>query len=104
MMDDIYSVVDDVVAEGKLDFDLRFLILGDFLFSISSCDMRDPADLVLKTTRDFYFSRIERRARLNETLNCEFDKYIVLHQKLLIGLRLIERVKRSVVRSRKEGL
>lgn len=104
LINNIYSVIDDIVSNEKLIWDLRFLIIGDFLFSIGSSEMQDPAELIFKTTRNSYFNRIRVRATINTIFGYDWSKYILVHQKLLIGLRLNKSIKKNVVRTSKNNM
>jgi hypothetical protein len=48
-----------------MTYDLRFLVIGDFMFSLISFDLTDPAELIFKISRDSYLSKIELRASVN---------------------------------------
>jgi len=39
--------------------------MGDFLFSLTSFDLYDPAELIFKTPRNKYIDRIQTRAAIN---------------------------------------
>ena len=50
---------------------MRYLIIGDFLFSLSSADLTEPSELLLKTTRNAYIERMRLRATINILFDCE---------------------------------
>ena len=74
------------------------VILGDFIFSMSSFSIEDPSNLILKTSRNDYFRRIGERAEINKGFGCEYHNYIDLHKKLLLGLRADGIVEKNVIR------
>ena len=74
------------------------VILGDFIFSMSSFSIEDPSNLILKTSRNDYFRRIGERAEINKSFGCEYHSYIDLHKKLLLGLRADGIVEKNVIR------
>jgi len=94
----IFEIIDDLVKEKDFEWRSRFLILGDFIFSMSSYGLDDPANLVLKISRSTYIYNIVDRAEINKEFGYDYFKYINLHKKLLIGLRNIKLLKRTVIR------
>lgn len=104
LINGIYTVIDDLLLSYKLNKNLRFLFIGDFLFSLFSFDLNDPSELVLKTSRNSYIYRIKLRGSINILFDCEWEKYIELHKKLLIGLRDKKILKRTQIRSLKEDV
>jgi hypothetical protein len=65
---------------------------------MSSYGLDDPANLVLKISRSTYIYNIIDRAEINKEFGYDYFKYINLHKKLLIGLRNIKLLKRTVIR------
>lgn len=65
----VYILIDDiieVVSSGKnFDDNLRFIVMGDFLFSMTSFNLKDPANLIFKISRSDYFKEINLRACIN---------------------------------------
>ena len=102
LINSIYETIDDIIKSFDFEKNIRFLIMGDFLSSLCSNEVIDPAEIILKTTRNAYFSRINLRASINLTFNYDYEKYILIHQKLLIGLRLKNILLRNIIRT-KEG-
>ena len=100
-IDKIYEIIDDLVKEKKFEWRSRFLILGDFVLSISSYGLDDPANLVLKTSRSDYIDKIKDRAEINKEFGYDYEKYINLHKKLIIGLKNIKLLEKSVIRLNK---
>lgn len=94
----ILEIIDDILSKEKIDCSLRLLILGDFLFSMTSQELSDPANMLFKTTRNEYLSKIRFRSVINFYLNCDFD-YLKIHKKLLIGLRINNIIERSEIRT-----
>jgi hypothetical protein len=64
-------VIDDITKREKNKDVLRFLMIGDFLFSLTSFDIKDPSELIFKTTRDQYIKRIRLRADINIMFGCD---------------------------------
>lgn len=104
LIDIIYAEIDDVLHIEKAESDLRFVIISDFLFSMTSFDIRDPSEIVFKITRSEYFKRIKLRASINTFLNYNWEKYLLIHKKLLIGLRKVNILERAQVRTQKDGV
>ena len=77
----IYEIIDDLVKEKKFEWRSRFLILGDFVLSVSSYGLDDPANLILKTSRSDYIDKIKDRAEINKEFGYDYEKYINLHKK-----------------------
>lgn len=94
----IFEIIDDLVREKGFEWNSRFIILGDFVFSMGSCGLDDPANLILKTSRNDYIYKINERAEINKEFGYNYHKYMDLHKKLLIGLRIIKVLKKSVIR------
>ena len=66
LIDGIYEIIDNLLVREQMRSDLRFTIIGDFLFSMYSGELIDPAELILKTTRNSYIYRIKTRCVVNE--------------------------------------
>ena len=99
----IYEIIDDLVKEKKFEWRSRFLILGDFVLSVSSYGLDDPANLILKTSRSDYIDKIKDRAEINKEFGYDYEKYINLHKKLIIGLKNIKLLEKSVIRMKKNN-
>ena len=99
LINNIYQIIDDIINIEKIERKIRFLMIGDFLFSLTSNDLSDPAEFVMKTTRNAYITRIRLRAIINTLYGCDYETYIIIHQKLLIGLRIEDIIKRNTMRS-----
>jgi hypothetical protein len=98
LINKIYCVIDKIVLQENLDFKSRFLIIGDFLFSMGSLDLKNPYNIVLKTSRNEYIGRIIERAEINSIFDYDYSKYIKIHKKLLIGLRKYDILQKNVIR------
>src|ERR1017187_3866669 len=94
----IFDAIDGVLLHMKLDFGIRFLVFCDFLFSMTSYGLSDPSEILFKINRNEYINKIKLRAIINEAFNCDYHKYIIIHKKLLIALRLENIVKRTQIR------
>jgi len=103
LIDDIYEIIDDIIISEEIDHRARFLVLGDFLFSMSSYDLTDPANLVFKIRREDYLKNIRLRSLINTTFDYNFCSYIKIHKKLLIGLRIKGILIRTILRSIKDN-
>ena len=99
----IYYVIDDLILSLKQDHDMRFLVMGDFLFSMTSKELSDPSNLVLKTSRSDYLNKVKFRSTINNLIGFKWDEYVLLHQKLIIGLRTNNVLKRTEIRTLKDG-
>jgi len=102
MVSTILKNIDDLMKKEDIKCISMYVILGDFIFSMSSFSIDDPSNLILKTTRNDYFKRIWERAEINKGFGCEYYRYINLHRKLLLGLRADGIVEKNVIR-RKEN-
>lgn len=94
----IFEIIDDLVRKESSSHISRYIVLGDFIFSMSSSGLEDPSNLILKTSRSDYFKRINERAEVNKSFGYEYHGYVELHKKLLLGLRGSEVLKKTVVR------
>jgi hypothetical protein len=95
---EIYSIIDDIVKIGKMNWESRFLILGDFVFSMGSFNIDDPANLILKTSRSAFIANIQERCEINKIFGYEPSTYLYLHKRLLIGLRDKKILERNTIR------
>ena len=103
LINNIFSVIDDLINIDRLDIGFRYLILGDFFFSMRSLDLKDASEIIFKTTRSEYIERIRLRSLINNLFINDMSKYIKLHKKLLIGLRLNNSIQRTIIRSFDNG-
>lgn len=100
IINNLYTIIDDIVKNFNLDYSSRYIIIGDFLFSITSFNLYDPSELIIKINRDTYLSRIRIRCDLIYLFNIEYDLYLIIHKKLLIGVRANSIMERSVIRTK----
>ena len=91
---EIYEIIDDIIRKEKISSDIRFLMIGDFIFSMLPLNIADPENLIIKTTRNDFIKNITMRAEINTNLGCDFRQYIEMQKKLLIGLRIKKILKR----------
>lgn len=103
LINNLNSIVEDLVKYFKYEKKIKFLIIGDFLFSMFSYDIKDPSEIIFKTSRNDYINRINIRAKINKQFNLDFDTYILLHKKLLIGLCLTKVLKKFYIREIRDG-
>lgn len=54
----ILKNIDDLMRKEGIKCISMYVILGDFIFSMSSFSIEDPSNLILKTSRNDYFKRI----------------------------------------------
>ena len=94
----IFKVIDDILRIEKFDCESRFLIFGDFIFSMGSPNLDDPSKLILKTSRNSYIKNITIRSEINKDFGYDPCKYISVHKKLLIGLRSEKILERNFIR------
>jgi hypothetical protein len=71
LIDKIYYVIDELIIDLKQDYDMRFLVMSDFLFSMTSKELSDPSHLVLKTSRSDYLNKIRFRCTINNLIGFE---------------------------------
>jgi hypothetical protein len=77
---------------------LRYLIIGDIFFTMITLDMNDPSTFVFKISRNKYINKINLRSIIvNSCLNMNIN-YTKIHQKILIGLRIINIIERRQIR------
>jgi hypothetical protein len=96
LIEKIYKIISEI--ENSSD-ETRFLILGDFLFSITSYNLADPANLVYKITRNDYLNKIKIRASMNTLLSHNKYRYIEIHKKLLLALTVNKIIKKTIIRT-----
>jgi hypothetical protein len=65
--------------------------------------LSDPSNLVLKASRSDYLNKIRFRSIINNLIGFRRDEYVLLHQKLIIGLRINNVLKRTEIRTAKDG-
>jgi hypothetical protein len=98
LIDSIYATIDDIIGPLGKEGGVRFLVIGDFLHSLHSAELSDPAEIILKTSRSAYLGRIKLRSFINAVFGYGIENYMVIHQKLLIGLRISNILSKSMVR------
>lgn len=102
VVSNILKNIDDLMRKEGIKCISMYVILGDFIFSMSSFSIEDPSNLILKTSRNDYFKRIWERAEINKGFGCDYSSYVNLHRKLLLGLRADGILEKNVIR-RKEN-
>ena len=99
LIEKIYSVIDDVLLKEKIYInDLRYLIIGDIFFTMITLDMNDPSSFVFKTSRTKYINKITLRSYILDNCLNKYINYVKIHQKILIGLRIIDVIDRKQVK------
>lgn len=92
---------DGLAQPYTLAEEARLVVLGDFLFSMTSCDLHDPANIIFKTSRSDYMDRIVVRSLVNMHLDYDPFIYLEIHKKLLIGLKIDGVISKSIIRNKK---
>ena len=83
-----YSVIDDILKKEKLNENLRFLILSDLFFFISPKNLINPREIIFKILKNNYLRKIKLKAAIDTIFDCDYYKYIKIHQTLLMSLGL----------------
>jgi hypothetical protein len=97
----ICNIIDEIKTKN---INNTMLILGDFLFSLVGKELRDPANIILKTTRNDYIKRIQLRSVINRIMGYNELDYIKLHKKLLVALRKKEIIVKNEIKNKsKDG-
>lgn len=102
----IYEIIDDILIKENnaqsciSNKELRHLIFGDFIFALITIEFSDPSSLGFKTTRHKYMHSCKTRENILKCMTNSTINYIRIHQKLLIGLRSINLIKKSEVRTK----
>lgn len=99
--------IDDLTGEKIKNRDerfenLKYTILGDFLFSIKTSDLVEVEDMLFTTSRNEYLNYIVVRCRINEYLNFNSFEYLEIHKKLLMGLWIDKLLEKIVVRTNRK--
>jgi hypothetical protein len=94
----IYEIIDDIIKRDKIKREVRFLVIGDFLFIMTQFNINNPSSFIFKITRDEYIRNLRIRAELNAELGFDYNNYIKMHKKLLIGLRQEKIIERTIIR------
>lgn len=97
LIESIYNVIDELLYTEKMCNKLRYLVIGDFLSTISTFDIGEPSTIIFKINRTVYIQKIQIRALLNICLNCDYYKYIYFHKKLLVALRAKKLILREII-------
>jgi len=106
IIEKICNVIKNLIKEQKLSEEAEFMILGDFLFSMTSCDLRDPSNIIFKTSRNDYLDKIVLRCNINEYFKYSWYNsfvYLETHKKLLIGMTLEKILKKKIIKKNKNG-
>jgi len=102
IIEKIYNVIDYILEKEKEKNISRIIVIGDFLFSIGYMNSDNPDSLVFKVTRNEYLQNIKIRADINTNFGYDYDKYIKIHKKLLIGLRDEKIIEKIIMRRKDE--
>ncbi len=83
----IYEI-EIILQKQKFNIDAKYLVLGDFFFSMFSHSTEDPAYLIFKNTRNKYIKNLNLRFHINKNISDIWTRetHLLIHQKLLIGL------------------
>ena len=63
----------------NINKNLRFLIIGDLLFSLLINNNYDPYESIFKISRNEYLKRIRLRSLINTTFDLDYYKCILIH-------------------------
>jgi len=102
----IYEIIEDILKKENNapncvpNSELRHLIFGDFIFALISVELRDPSSLAFKITRHKYMYSCKLRENIFKYITNSTINYIKIHQKLLIGLRANNLIKKSEIRTK----
>lgn len=96
----IFTIIEDLIAKEGFKYPSKYIIFGDFVFSMSSFNLEDPSNLILKTSRNDYIRRIHERAEINKDFGYKLHDYVTLHKRLLLGLRGEKIIERTIVRKK----
>lgn len=92
----VYEIVEDLIKkEGYIS---KHTVVGDFLFSMCSFDMSDPAFVIAKINKNEYLKNISIRADINRLFGYDYYKYVDIHKRLLLGLRGNNVIRGDVIR------
>lgn len=96
----IYDVIDKIVDDFNLNSEIRYLIMGDLLFTISIYKANEPTNLIFKISRNEYIYLIEERSKINKIFG--IDNYVKIHQKLLAALDHYNLIKKELIVNKKD--
>ena len=99
-LDKIYEIIDDL---NPFVYGYRYSFVLDFFFAMTAYKIGSDISGVHGIDRAEYMERIVLRANIARVLGCEYTKYVLVHQKMLIGLRIKRIISRIVVRSANSG-
>ena len=102
MIDEIYSIIDHILKGFGVANNIRFIVISDFLFSMISFNLYDPLVLLINISRGVYIGKIRSRAAINTIFGVDYETYIHIHKKLLIGLRVRGILEKSSIRCKKK--
>lgn len=71
LLKSILDTIELVLKNMSLKPEIKFLALGDFLFSMVSLSLKDPSELIYKTERTYYMDNIRLRAVINQEFDCD---------------------------------
>lgn len=103
LLKSILDTIELVLKNMSLKPEIKFLALGDFLFSMVSLSLKDPSELIYKTERTYYMDNIRLRAVINQEFDCDWSKYILLHKRLLIGLRTRNIIDKTIIKTKNKN-
>ena len=103
MISKIFVIINDLIKKEGFKYPSKYIIFGDFVFSMSSFSLEDPSNLIFKTSRSDYFKRINERAEINKDFGYQPNDYVILHKKLMIGLRAVKVIERTILRKKDDN-
>jgi len=87
-IDKLYGIIDHILKEHKLQYELRFLIIGDLFFSIIPTNLYDHSQFMFVIERNTFLEKIKLRSNINFYYKKDREIYLNIFRKILIGLEL----------------
>jgi len=100
---DLFEHVDLIIKSEGLPEELKYLMIGDFLFSLHNKDIIGGKTSVLNQERSVFLYYIKFRCNINEFFNYSgytVKKYELAMKKLLISAEYCGNIKRSFIKVR----
>lgn len=82
------------------DIRLKYLMLGDFLFSFLGSTPKGDDNLLFTINKEDFFINIRFRASINVFAEYDYHSYVKLHQKLVVALRGNNIIHKNTIRSK----
>lgn len=85
-----------------MSFNIRYLVIGDFLFSFIFSNFMNFKIPLFKLSRSYYINCICLRASMYEKLDIIPKLYLLIHKRLLIGLSILNILEKTSFKSKKK--